>query len=173
MRQAGQVDGVHRRVVSWVLVLAMYVGAGKLGLALAFVHSSATAVWPPTGIALAAFLLLGRRLWPAILAAAFVVNFTTAGSALTCLGIAAGNTLEGVLGSWLIDRWAGGRTAFERPRTVFAFALFAGLAATVSATLGVTSLWLGGLAAWRDAGFVWWTWWLGRRSLAHTRSAPR
>jgi diguanylate cyclase (GGDEF)-like protein/PAS domain S-box-containing protein len=161
VRQASRFGGVRGRTVPWILVPASYIAAGKLGLALAFVHTSATAVWPPTGIALAAFLLFGRRLWPAILAAAFVVNYTTAGSVLTCLGIAAGNTLEGVLGSWLVDRWAGGRNAFERPRSVFRFALAAGLAASVSATLGVASLLLGGLAAWDGARFVWWTWWLG------------
>src|SRR3989441_12364364 len=87
---------------------AVYVLAGKLGLILAFVHASATPVWPPTGIALAAFLLLGFRVWPAILAGAFLVNVTTAGSALTSVGIAAGNTLEGLCGAWLVKRFAAG-----------------------------------------------------------------
>src|SRR2546425_316020 len=73
---------------------AVYFLAGKLGLKLALVHASATAVWPCTGIALAAFLILGYRMWPAILAGAFLVNLTTAGSAVTSVGIAIGNTLE-------------------------------------------------------------------------------
>ena len=90
-----------------VLTLVYFV-AGKLGLLLAFVHASATAVWPPTGIALTAFLLLGSRVWPAILLGAFLVNVTTEGSVLTSIGIATGNTLEGLLGaSW----WRGSRTA--------------------------------------------------------------
>src|SRR5438445_12940629 len=71
----------------------VYVIAGKLGLMLAFVHASATAVWPPTGIALGAFLLLGHRVWPASVRGAFVVHITTAGSAATCLGSGAGHTL--------------------------------------------------------------------------------
>ena len=58
---------------------AVYVLAGKLGLLLAFVHASATAVWPPTGIALAAFLLLGYRVWPGIFLGAFLLHFTTVG----------------------------------------------------------------------------------------------
>src|SRR5688572_31289954 len=62
------------------LVFAIYVLAGKLGLSLAFVHASASAVWPPTGIAIAALILTKQRLWPAILAGAFVVNMTTSGS---------------------------------------------------------------------------------------------
>src|SRR5882724_3739001 len=80
----------------------VYLVAGKLGLMLAFVHASATAVWPPTGIALAAFLLLGHRVWPAILLGAFVVNITTAGSVATSIGIATGNTLEGLVGAYLV-----------------------------------------------------------------------
>src|SRR3989441_10827817 len=69
---------------------AVYVLAGKLGLLLAFVHASATAVWPPTGIALAAFLLLGYRVWPGIFLGAFLVNLTTAGSVAKTIGIATG-----------------------------------------------------------------------------------
>ena len=100
-----------------VLVTA-YVVAGKLGLRLAFVNASATAVWAPAGIALAAFLVLGYRVWPAILLGAFLVNVTTAGSAVTSVCIGAGNTLEGLAGAWLVNRFAGGRHAFARARDV-------------------------------------------------------
>jgi diguanylate cyclase (GGDEF)-like protein/PAS domain S-box-containing protein len=136
--------------------------AGKLGLLLAFVHPSATAVWPATGVALAGLLVFGHRVWPLILAGAFAVNFATAGSLATCLGIAVGNTLEAVIGAALVTRWAKGTGAFERPRNVFRFALIAAVASTpVSATFGVTSLVLGGLAALEDVASIWWTWWLG------------
>src|SRR2546428_346573 len=79
-------------------VAAIYFIAGKLGLRLALVHPSATAVWPPTGIALAAFLIFGYRVWPGILLGAFLVNITTAGNVATSIGIAIGNTLEGLVG---------------------------------------------------------------------------
>src|SRR3989304_2478071 len=88
---------------------ALYFLAGKLGLQLAIAHPRATAVWPPTGIALAAFLLYGRRVWPAIFAGAFLVNLTTAGTVATTFGIAAGNTLEGVVGAALVGGVGGGR----------------------------------------------------------------
>jgi diguanylate cyclase (GGDEF)-like protein len=140
----------------------VYVVAGKLGLRLASVHASATAVWPCTGIALAAFLMLGYRVWPAILAGAFLVNLTTAGSILTSIGIATGNTLEGVAGCYLVSRFAGGQRAFEKAQNVFKFALFAGMISTaVSATVGVTTLALGGFAEWSRYGAIWSTWWLG------------
>ena len=146
-----------------VAVLAtVYFISAKLGLKLAFLHVSATPVWPPTGIALAAFLGMGLRVWPGVFAGAFLANLTTAGSALTSLGIATGNTLEGVLGAWLVRRLAGGLRAFDRPPDVFKFAALAGLVGTtVSATFGVTSLSLGGYAPWANYGSIWFTWWLG------------
>src|SRR5437773_3855322 len=141
---------------------AVYALAGKLGLLLAFVHASATAVWPPTGIALAAFLLLGYRVWPGIFLGAFLVNLTTAGSVATTLGIATGNTLEGLAGDYLVNRSAHGAHAFDRPQDIFNFAVLAGLASTtVSPFFGVTSLALGGYADWADYGRIWLTWWLG------------
>jgi diguanylate cyclase (GGDEF)-like protein/PAS domain S-box-containing protein len=144
------------------LLATVYFIAAKLGLKLAFLHVSATPVWPPTGIALAAFLVLGIRVWPGNWAAAFLANLTTAGSALTCLGIATGNTLEGVVGAWLVDLLAEGPRAFERPQDVFKFAGLAGMVSTtVSATFGVTSLSLGGYAAWANYWSIWVTWWLG------------
>ncbi len=154
------------RFLSHLAILAViaagYFVTGKLGLKLAYVHESATAVWPPAGIALAAFLALGYRLWPAILLAAFLVNLTTKGSVASSLGIAAGNTLEGLLGAWLVSRFAGGRNAFHRPQDVFKFAVLAGmLSTTVSATFGVTSLSLAGFADWNAFADIWLTWWLG------------
>src|SRR5467141_4258949 len=93
------------------VLAAVYFAAGKLGLKLAFVNASASAVWPCTGIALAAFLILGYRVWPAILSGAFLVNLTTAGSVTTSMGIAVGNTLEGVVGCYLVNRFGGGQRA--------------------------------------------------------------
>src|SRR5437870_2821909 len=82
-----------------------YAIVGKLCLKLAWVHPSASPIWIPTGIALAAFLIFGYRVWPAIAGAAFFVNITTAGSIGACLGIAVGNTLEGLIGAWLVNHF--------------------------------------------------------------------
>jgi diguanylate cyclase (GGDEF)-like protein len=145
-----------------LVLAAVYFVAGKLGLKLAFVNASATPVWPCTGIALAAFLILGYRAWPAILAGAFLVNFTTAGTLATSLGIAAGNTLEGVVGCYLVKRFAAGRRVFEHAQDIFKFALLAGIVSTtVSATIGVTTLASAGFADWNIYGSIWSTWWLG------------
>jgi integral membrane sensor domain MASE1 len=151
-----------RNLVAVTVVAALYLLAGKLGLKLAFANASATAVWPPTGIALAAFLLIGYRAWPGVLLAAFLTNITTAGGVGVSLSIAIGNTLEGLVGAYLIRRFAGGLYALERLRGVLKFMFFGALVSTlVSATCGTMTLALAHLARWSDYGTVWLTWWLG------------
>jgi PAS domain S-box-containing protein len=106
-------------------------------------------------------LLRGYRVCPAIFAAAVLVNLTTAGSLATSLAIGAGNTLEGLIGTYLINRWADGRNAFGTPAGVTRFALLSFLPTMLSATIGVGSLALAGFAAWAKFGSIWLTWWLG------------
>jgi integral membrane sensor domain MASE1 len=143
-------------------LIVVYFLAGKLGLQFAFLHSSATAVWPPTGIALAAVLLFGNRVAPAIFIGAFLVNITTAASVFSSLGIAAGNTLEAVAGGFLVTRFANGLAAFSRARDIVSFSLLAGILSTaISATIGVTSLLLAGDAQAGQFVAIWLTWWLG------------
>ena len=160
-------DGmIPRRLVPYsflaTVLCLVYFAAGKLGLKLAFVNASASAVWPPTGIALAAFLVLGYRVWPAIFLGAFLVNVTTAGTIATSMRIAGGNTLEGLLGAYLVTRYANGPRAFERTTDIVKFAALAGIIGTmVSATLGVTSLSMAGFASWSNYKSIWFTWWLG------------
>jgi PAS domain S-box-containing protein len=143
------------------LLTLVYFIAGKFGLMLASLHASASPVWPAAGIALAALLVLGYRAWPAIIVGAFLVNVTTAGNVATSLAIASGNTLEAVCGAWLVNRFAGGTTAFDRPQGVVKFALAAVVSTIISPVFGVTSLALGGFADWANFGAIWLTWWLG------------
>src|SRR5437764_11455223 len=143
-----------------LLAIAYFI-AGKLGLMLAALHASASPVWPPAGIALAALLLLGYRAWPAIFVGAFLVNVTTAGNFATSFAIATGNTLEALAGAWLVNRFAGGRNVFERPQGVFKFALAAAISTVISPVFGITSLALTGFADWANYGAIWLTWWLG------------
>ncbi|MET0514644.1 MAG: MASE1 domain-containing protein [Nitrospiraceae bacterium] len=143
-------------------IAAIYCIAGKLGLKLAVFHQSATPVWPPTGISLAAFLLFGYWVWPSIFLGAFAVNMTTAGSLASSLGIATGNTFEGLLGAFLINYFANGSDVFTRQQDTLKFVLLAALlSTTVSPTLGVTSLCLTGYADWESYRAIWITWWLG------------
>src|SRR6266511_799363 len=143
------------------LLALVYFIAGKFGLMLASLHASASPVWPPAGIALSALLVLGYRAWPAIFVGAFLVNVTTAGNVATSLAVASGNTLEAVCGAWLVNRFAGGTTVFDRPQGVFKFALAAMVSTIISPVFGVTSLAVARFADWTNYGAIWLTWWLG------------
>jgi PAS domain S-box-containing protein len=148
--------------VKLVFVTAAYFAAGKLGLSLAYVNESASAVWPPAGIAVAALLVLGPRAAVAVFAGALLTNVTTSGSAVASIAIAGGNTLEAVAAAWLVNRFAGGVAAFTRTPDILRFtALAAGAATTIAATVGTATLLATGLASWDTAGSIWLTWWLG------------
>jgi len=149
-----------------LLLAAVYFCAGKLGLSWAHIHTSVTAVWPPSGIALAALLLWGGRLWPGIFVGAFLLNATTQATTVTALvtalGIATGNTLEALFAAWALNTFANGAKAFERARNTFRFVVLAPvLSPVVSATLGTASLILTGFARPEQFGAIWLTWWLG------------
>jgi anti-anti-sigma factor len=162
VRRSNSPLGDAGRLATIGIVAAVYFIGAKLGLKLAFLHPSATPVWPGTGIALASLLLLGSRAWPGIFLGAFLANLTTTGTVWTSLGIAAGNTLEGVIGAYLIGTYAGGTHVFNRWQDIFAFAALGAIASTtVSATIGVTSLALAGFAPWANYQQIWLTWWLG------------
>ncbi|HEY3945962.1 MAG TPA: MASE1 domain-containing protein, partial [Solirubrobacteraceae bacterium] len=152
---------VGRDVVRIGLVAAAYFGVAKLCLLLAVANSSVTAVWPPSGLALAAVVVWGRRAWPGIWLGAFLVNLTTQGSVLAVAGIATGNTIEPLLGAFLLSR-VGFRRNLERIRDVVALVLLAGvLSTTVSATIGVASLAADGLVRHGMLFSTWRVWWLG------------
>ena len=143
------------------IVTAAYFLAAELGLSLASVHTNVSPVWPPTGIAIAALLILGRRLWPAILIGAFLANLWTGVSIPVALGIAGGNTLEAVAASYLLT-YRPLPDSFSSIRSVLKFILFAVLVSPmISATIGNISLCIGGEAQWADFGRLWVTWWLG------------
>jgi PAS domain S-box-containing protein len=145
-----------------IAVGVVYFGVAKAGLALASIHPSATPIWPAAGLALAAVLLWGRAVAPAIFVGALLANALTAGSLATSAAIALGNTLEAVITAVLLRRWAGGTAAFETALGVAKFALLClGPGTFVSATIGVVSLSLGGYAAWGSFASIWMTWWLG------------
>src|SRR5258708_2921813 len=146
-----------------VVLALVYVVAGKAGLALALVNPSETGGRPPAGIALAAALILGpRRVWPPILAGAFIVNYVTALPWPVALVVASGNTMEALLGAYLVNRFAGGRAGFSRTENLVQFGVLAVLLSTaVGATIGVTTLYLTGHAASFMYRSTWTTWWLG------------
>jgi PAS domain S-box-containing protein len=142
-------------------LFTVYVVAARLGIELSVAHGVITPVWAPTGIALAALVLYGRRLWPAIALAAFVANATSGASLPEAAAIAVGNTLEAVVGRELLVR-SNFRPALDRLRDVLALIVLGAVASTtISATNGVTTLWISGDVPASSYDSEWLLWWLG------------
>jgi PAS domain S-box-containing protein len=151
-----------KSIAIFALLVAVYFLTGKFSEHLTFLNSSRSTLWIPAGIALSAFLVLGYRIWPAILVGSFLVCVTAVGSLETAIGIAVGNTLEGLVGAYLVNRFACGSRAFSKPQDVFRFTVFAGVLATaIGATVGVAFLCHQGLASWPEFGATWLAWWAG------------
>src|SRR5262245_35119880 len=151
---------VIRNAAEIVSLAGLYFLAARLGLSLASVHTNVSPVWPPTGIAIAAVLLIGYRVWPGILLGAFVANLLTPVTVATTTGIALGNTLEAVsigavLGALRFH------SSLDRAKDVFKFVVVTAIGTMVSATIGNFSLCLSHAANWSDFGHLWTTWWLG------------
>jgi len=146
------------------ILAGVYVAAAKAAFAFAFVHTSIAPVWPPSGIALAAVLLLGRRAVPGVFLGAFLFNASTPVPVWVSAAIAVGNTTEAVVGAWLLHR-AGFRRAIDRVRDVLALAGWGALVSTaISASVGVGSLWLSGILADTQVRVAWAIWWFGDAS---------
>ncbi len=155
-------SGLVGQTVTGALLFLAYFLSARICLRFAFIAPCASAVWAPTGIALAALLVFGYRFWPAIFVAAFLVNLMAAGSIAASLAIASGNTLESLSGAWLISRFADGRKVFDQARDTAKFLVLGVLFSTlIAATIGVTALCFAGRAKWPEFAPVWITWWLG------------
>ena len=150
-----------RRSFAVLVLFLAYVATARFGLTLASVDPSITPVWPPTGIAIAGALILGRTAWAPIFLAAFAANFTTTGAVTTSLAIAGGNVAEAVAGAYLVVRFAGGLHVLDCPSRIFRFAVLMIPATAISATVGVAALSTGHLVGWSTDPRLWMTWFLG------------
>ena len=145
-----------------LLVAAVYYGAAKLGLSLAFMNSSISAVWPPTGIALVAIVFWGYRVWPGIAHGALLANSWTGIPFYSTIGITIGNTGEALVAAFLLREVADFRPSLERVRDVIALLVFGAILSTmVSASIGVASLIAAGNVSSGEIWTSWRTWWLG------------
>jgi signal transduction histidine kinase len=150
----------------------VYYLTGRLGLLLAIPPGYATAVWPPSGIALAGLMLFGARLWPGVFVGSLALNVwtsldptdpsSTLRSLLIAVSIAAGSTLQAFLGQRLVRRISGGPASepWEGGRAA-ALALGGPIACVTAATVGVTTLALTGAITPASYPYSWVTWYVG------------
>ena len=145
-----------------ILVAFIYYFAARFGLTLAFRETNASPVWPPTGIAFAAVMLLGYRIWPAIFIGAFCANYITNMNPWVCFSIAIGNTLEAAAGVFFFQSFTGGKSIVNNVRNTLTFLVPVAMGSTmISATIGAVSIVLAGYSSGAPFNYVWWTWWLG------------
>jgi signal transduction histidine kinase len=151
------------RLVAFNLGLAVvYLLAARLGFAFDPVSGFATGIWPPTGIALAAVLLFGNRLAFGVFLGAFGANLLAGAPLAVAIGIAAGNTGEALIGATLLRRVPGFSITLERVSSVVGLIVLSALLSTlVSATVGVVSLYVGGLVQPPHIRGAWRAWWVG------------
>jgi signal transduction histidine kinase len=143
-----------------IIALALvYRLAVIVGLSMAYAQSNSSPVWPPSGIALAALLLFGIRLWPGIAISVFLGSVLTDAPLPLAAGMAIGNTLEAVIGAYLLRRLVGIHLSLDRIRDVIGLILVAIFASAISATFGTGSVML--ISNGADFGPIWLTWWIG------------
>ena len=154
----------------WTAVIGLiYLVSAGFSLLLTLEHTDASPVWPPAGIALASVLLLGYRVSPGIFVGALLANIFALGgiglelgaTTITATFTAFGNTLEAVIGAFLIRRFTADGDAFKNIRSTFVFVVFGTLlSGIISATIGVTSL-CSATGTWNLYPSAWFTWWMG------------
>ncbi len=170
MTEPHQSSGVANATVSILILGLIYLLAGKAGLMLAIPPGYATAIFPASGVALAALLLWGWRLWPGVFLGSFCLNIwvsfastqaLTATTVALSAGIGSGAALQALFGAWLIRRLVGFPTPLDQQKEVFRFLILGGASCLLSASMGILTLWLGGIISAANAPFSWWTWWVG------------
>lgn len=150
-----------------MIVGVVYFALANAGATIAAIYSKAMPIWAPAGFALAAILLFGIRVWPAICAAAIaagpptdIADTAVANSILMSAAIAIGNTLQAVVGGYLINIWSHGRGTFDTPTGTVKFALVGlGPGSLIGAAVGIGSLYLAGhvdAANVAAPGVMWW-----------------
>jgi integral membrane sensor domain MASE1/anti-sigma regulatory factor (Ser/Thr protein kinase) len=147
-------------VIKAIALGIVYYVAARLSLHLSLVEENVTPLWPPTGIAVAAFIVFGRRLWPGVAIAAFAVNVPISTSPLAAAVTAAGNTLAPIVAATLL-RGVGFRAQIDRLRDALAIVFAALVSTLISASIGAATLLATDVILRRDLPGAWSVWWAG------------
>lgn len=158
----------RQKLIQWakyiggvILLGIIYHLAARLGLLMANVQPNTSPVWPPTGIAIAALLLVGIRYWPGITLGVIFGYFFNNNALNISIGLAIGNTLEAIIAVYLLRRFTGFHNSLDRVQDVIGLGVFGALATTISATIGVITLLIAGSDIQPYIWTIWFTWWIG------------
>ncbi len=156
--------------LSVLMLCVAYALVGRLALLLAIPPGYATAIFPSAGIAVAALLIWGNRLWPGVFLGSVLLNCWVSleqgglsdVALQVSLGAASGALLQALAGAWLVRRVVGYPTTQSREKDIFRFMLLAGpVACLVNASIGASSLYASGVISVAEYGYSWFTWWVG------------
>ncbi len=154
--------GAAQYAIQLAVTCGLYFVAGMAGLAVPFTTSNVSPIWPASGVALASLLLFGWRCWPAIAAAAFLVNYLSPLPALAALGLSAGNTAASLTGYFLLCRIPGFGSSLSRLRDMLGVIVFAAIvSSTISASFGYAVFGALGVRPWGSLGASWLMYYLG------------
>ncbi|HEY1911628.1 MAG TPA: MASE1 domain-containing protein [Vicinamibacterales bacterium] len=153
------------RLIAVATVTVAYVAAARFGFAIALTADHVTFVWPPSGVALSALLLLGVDVWPGILLGALAASISAHDPLPVAAAVGIGNTLEAVIAAKLLRRVVRLDQSLDTLRQALGLVVLGAVASTiVGATIGVTSLCVAKLQPWSAFPRVWWSWWLANAS---------
>jgi len=162
LRAAVTFPNSRRELAQSLLVVAGVFLAGQLGLRITDLHPPVSPIWPPTGVAIAALILLGYRIWPALLIAAFLICESASTPLKASIAISIGETVSVLTGAYLINKFARGIKVFDTAQGVFKFILFACVVSpAIAATICITYLYAAGFSQGPDKAIMWLTWGVG------------
>ena len=149
-------------------VAVFYYAAARMGYFFAFDGSNALPSWPPSGIAFALLILMGRQVWPGIMIGCLVANLMAQWNQpnlppqtiiLVSTIVALANTLEAAIGSYLVRNWIKSEYPFTRTKHAFRFLIVALVMCLAGVIIGVFGLYINNIIGsdhWVRTAFEWW-----------------
>jgi len=153
-----------------ILVVLLYYASARLGYFLAFENTAALPAWPPSGMAFALIILLGRSSWPGITIGALIANIMAYWNQQSLQPqviiavssfIAIGHTLEALVGNFLINKWVEDRFPFSTTKNAFRFLFVALIMCLIGASAGTTTLYFNGVIQSEEVLRTAFSWWVG------------
>lgn len=171
MNEIGAATSRRLNTLSLTLIVSLcYFLLGYVGLLLAIPPGYATVVWPASGVAVAAIILYGNRLGIGVFVGSFSINLITSltaqsevlDSIILCLLIALGALFQALVAGYLINKYVDLRKGLINTEDILKFFVIGGPASCiVSASVGVSALYMFGLINLEQYLFNWFTWWSG------------
>lgn len=149
-------------------VALLYYLSARVGYFFAFENTTALPAWPPSGIAFALIILLGRSSWPGIIIGSLIANVMAywnnpglpAQTIITISSlIAAGHTIEAVAGNYLVKKWIKDDYPFRTAKNAFRFLFVTLSMCMLGAGIGSFSLFFNDALLSEKVlrtGFSWW-----------------